>query len=152
MENLIEKNKKNLEKIFKKEGVVLAYLFGSAAREKMGPLSDIDIAVLFTEKVKKDAYFEKELHLGVEIEKLLRLERVDVVNLGSAESPLLKYNAVFGGKLIFCQDSKKKFETEIKIMKEYEDTKYLRHTQYYFLHKRIKEGKFGKLPLLKYEF
>jgi len=64
MENLIKKHQIELERIFKKEEVILAYLFGSAARKKVGPLSDIDIAVLFSEKVKKDDYFDKRLKLA----------------------------------------------------------------------------------------
>ena len=142
-EFVFEDNEK-LNEIFKENQVTLAYLFGSAARGKMTPLSDIDIAVLFSDEVKKDDYFDKILCLAHEIGKVLEIDRVDVINLGTVTSPLLKHNAVFGGKLIFGEDTKLQFELESGIMKEYEDTKYLREVQSYYSHKHIKEGTFGK--------
>lgn len=141
---MFEKHQKKLNKIFKENQVALAYLFGSAARGKLTPLSDIDIAVLFLDKVKENDYFNKALRLAHEIGNVFEIDRVDVVNLKTATSPLLKHNAVFKGKLIFGKDRKKQFELESGIMKEYEDTKYLRAVQSYYLHKHIKEGTFGK--------
>lgn len=143
----IKQNEKNLEKILKKEGVVLAYLFGSAAREKMGPLSDIDIAVLFSDKVKKDDYFDKALHLATEIGRLFKINRVDIINLKTTRSPLLRHEAVFSGRLIFAKDKETQFQIESQIMKEYEDTKHLREVQNKIMSRQIKEGTFGK-PLI----
>lgn len=141
---MLEKHQKKLNKIFKENQVALAYLFGSAASGKMTPLSDIDIAVLFSEKVKEEDYFNKALRLAHEIGNVFEVDRVDVINLKTAASPLLKHNAVFKGKLIFGKDRKKQFELESGIMKEYEDTEHLRAVQSYYLHKHIKEGAFGK--------
>jgi len=145
---MFEKHQKKLDKIFKDNQVALAYLFGSAAREKMTPLSDIDIAVLFLDKVKEEDYFNKTLRLAHEIGNVFEIDRVDVINLGTNTSPLLKHNAVFKGKLIYGKDRKKQFELESGIMKEYEDTEYLRAVQSYYLHKRIKEGTFGRGRLI----
>lgn len=141
---MFEKHQKKLDKIFKENQVKLAYLFGSAARGKTTLLSDIDIAVLFSEKVKEEDYFNKALRLAHEIGNVFEVDRVDVINLKTAASPLLKHNAVFKGKLIFGKDRKKQFELESGIMKEYEDTEHLRAVQSYYLHKHIKEGAFGK--------
>lgn len=141
---MTEKHQKKLNKIFKENQVALAYLFGSAARGKLTPLSDIDIAVLFSDKVKEEDYFNKALRLAHEIGNVFEIDRVDVINLKTATSPLLKHNAVFKGKLIFGKDRKKQFELESGIMKEYEDTEHLRAVQSYYLHKHIKEGAFGK--------
>jgi len=145
---MIEKHQKKLNKIFKENQVELAYLFGSAAMGKMTPLSDIDIAVLFSDKVKEEDYFNKALRLAHEIGNVFEIDRVDVINLKTATSPLLKHNAVFKGKLIFGKDREKQFELESGIMKEYEDTEHLRAVQSYYLHKRIKEGTFGKGRLI----
>ena len=49
-----------LKKSLKKQGVILAYLFGSVARGEAHLESDVDIAVLFDEKIKKDDYLRKE--------------------------------------------------------------------------------------------
>ncbi len=140
---MTEKHQKKLNKIFKENQVALAYLFGSAARGKMTPLSDIDVAVLFSDKVKEEEYFDKALRLAHEIGNVFEIDRVDVINLKTATSPLLKHNAVFKGKLIYGKDRKKQFELESGIMKEYEDTEHLRAVQSYYLHKHIKEGAFG---------
>ena len=144
MKVVIEKHQEKLNKIFKENQVELAYLFGSAARDKMTPLSDIDVAVVFSDKVKEDDYFNKILRLAHETRNVFEIDKVDVVNLKTATSPLLKHNAVFGGKLIFGEDRKKQFQLESGIMKEYEDTEHLREVQSYYLHKHIKEGTFGK--------
>ncbi len=142
---MFEKHQKKLNKIFKENQVELAYLFGSAARGKMTPLSDIDIAVLFLDKVKEEEYFNKALRLASEIRNVFEIDRVDVINLKTNTSPLLKHNAVFKGKLIYGKDRKKQFELESGIMKEYEDTEHLRAVQSYYLHKHIKEGARGRL-------
>ncbi|MBU4338956.1 nucleotidyltransferase domain-containing protein [Patescibacteria group bacterium] len=144
---MTEKQQKQLNEIFKENQVVLAYLFGSAARGKMTPLSDIDIAIIFSEKVKAKDYFKKELRLAHKIGNVFEIDRVDIVNLETARSPLLKHNAVFKGKFIFGKQGKNKFELESGIMKEFEDTKRLREVQDYYLYKHIKEGTFGKAPL-----
>ena len=44
---------KQLNEILEKSGVQLAYIFGSFAKDKVGPLSDLDIAVLFSKEVSE---------------------------------------------------------------------------------------------------
>ena len=143
----LAKYQKQLNKIFKNHQVVLAYLFGSVARKRTGPLSDIDIAVLFSDKVKKDDYFDQELSLATEIGKLLKVDRVDIVNLKTVKNPLLQHDIIFEGKPILVEDEKLRFEIENQIMKEYEDTKHLREVQNRIMREQIKEGTFGK-PLI----
>jgi predicted nucleotidyltransferase len=43
---MLKYNNQKLEQIFKKHKIVFAYLFGSQASKKTGPLSDIDIAFI----------------------------------------------------------------------------------------------------------
>lgn len=146
MQNLIEKNKKQLEKIFEEEGAVLAYLFGSATRRKMGPLSDVDIAVLFSGKVKKDDYFAKRLKLASKIDEALGIYKTEVICLNDAP-PLLKHRVVFYGIVIFVSDLHLKRNLELQALQEYEDFKYHLETGYKIMGKQIKEGAFGKAPL-----
>ena len=141
---LSKKQREKLNKIFLKQGVVLAYLFGSAAKKKLSPLSDIDIAILFSEKIKRDEYFDKELQVASEVGSLFKIERVDVINLKTLRNPFLRHRAVFEGILLFLKNKKLKFQIESETMKEYEDTKYLRETAFALMTKRIKEGRFGK--------
>jgi len=136
-----------IKKLLQKQGVILAYIFGSFAKDKAGPLSDFDIAVLFSEKVPPQEYFDKELEIAGEIRRILEINRVDVVNLATTNNPLLKHNVVFKGRPILIKDSKARFVLEKKIMQEYEDTEHLRMVQYYYLKKHIKEGAFGRAPI-----
>lgn len=143
-----------LKKIFEENGVCLAYIFGSAARKELkelGPLSDIDFAILFDKSVPEREYFEKGLHIAGEIGSLFKINRVDVINLKTVNHPLLAHNAVFGGRPIFVKDPKIRFALERKIMHEHEDTEYLRSVQSHYLYKHIKEGTFGK-PSLKSKY
>ena len=143
---LTEQQKEKLNKIFKENQVILAYLFGSAAREKMGPLSDIDIAVLFLDKVKKEDYFDKRLKLASEIDRVLGVYKTEVICLNESP-PLLKHRAVFYGVPIFISDLKLKRVFELRILQEYEDFKYHLETSFKIMERQIKEGAFGN-PLI----
>jgi predicted nucleotidyltransferase len=140
------KNQEKLNKIFKENQVLLAYLFGSAARGKITSLSDIDIAVLFLEKVRRDDYFSKRLKLASEIDKALGVYKTEIVCLNEAP-PLLKHRAVFYGILIFVSDSKLKRNFELRVLEEYEDFNYYLERSYGVMKKHLKEGTFGKASL-----
>ncbi|MCX7682029.1 MAG: nucleotidyltransferase domain-containing protein, partial [Anaerolineae bacterium] len=45
-----------MERMFARHGVVLAYLFGSQAEGRAGPLSDVDIAVLLGPQVPEERW------------------------------------------------------------------------------------------------
>lgn len=141
-----QKQLTQIRRVLKTNGVILAYIFGSFARGKVGHLSDFDIAVVFSKKISQREHFDKQLEIASEIGNIMKIERVDVINLETASGPLLKRNAVFGGKIILGEKAKIRFNLERKIMQEYEDTKYLREVQYYYLRKHIREGSFGKAP------
>lgn len=130
-------------KIFKDNGITLAYVFGSYARGKVSPLSDFDVAILFSKEVEQKDYFDRQIKIAGEIGRIIKIDRVDVVNLATVSSPLLKHNAVFEGKLVFVKDKNVRFITEKIIRQEYEDTEYLRETSYKILNRQIKEGTFG---------
>jgi len=143
---MIEKYKSKLNKIFKKNQVILAYLFGSAVREKTGPLSDVDIAVLFSKKVKRDDYFDRRLKLASEIDRALGVYKTEVICLNESP-PLLKHEAVFNGILIFTKDFNLKREFELRVLQEFEDFKHHLETANEIMKKQIKMGTFGK-PLI----
>jgi uncharacterized protein len=137
-----------LKEIFERNSVVLAYVFGSRARKTTGLLSDYDFAVLFSSNIEREEYFDRELKILKDLKAFLKTDRVDLVNLNKSKDPLLRYNATLLGKPVFAEDRKIKFQMENSIMKEYEDTKYLRKIQHYFLTKHLEKGTFGKGELL----
>jgi len=143
---IIQEQQEKLNKIFKENHIVLAYLFGSAAGKKMGPLSDIDIAVLFSDRIKKEKYFDKRLKLALEIDGVLGVYKTEVICLNEAP-PLLKHRAVFYGISIYVSSPELKREFELRVLQEYEDFNYFLKKSYETTKKHIKEGVFGRAPL-----
>jgi predicted nucleotidyltransferase len=137
-----------LKQLFIQHHVLLAYLFGSHARGTAGPLSDIDIAFLFNGQVAEGDRFEAGLQLSRALRNLLQNDKIDLVDLASTDDPLLRYRAVLDGKLLYAEAEKPRFVLEDSVMKEYEDTRYLRAVQAKYLYRHIREGQFGKKSLL----
>ena len=128
-----------LEGVFKKYGVVLAYLFGSQATGQVWLLSDVDIAVLFD----NGANGANLSRLNAELIKALKSNDVDLVDLGKA-TPLLKYMVAREGQLLFCTDEDVRTRFVIDAIRAYEDTKPLRSEGYKSLKERVKRGAFAE--------
>lgn len=133
-----------LHTIFEKHNVALAYVFGSVARGVEGPLSDIDIAVLFSGNVPDELQSEQEFSLAGTVGRALKRDRIDIVNLGRIQSPVLKHRAVFFGYPIFAVDNQFRIRFEKQVLEAYEDTKHLRHIAYTTMKQQVKEKTFGK--------
>lgn len=115
-------NSKQFQKIFKKHGVVFAYLFGSQTNNKTGPLSDVDIAVYFDENIERGEQFDVKLKLIGDISDKLKRDDIDVVVLNEAP-PLISHRILKEGQSIFCQDKKKQLGYEVKAVLKYLDWK-----------------------------
>lgn len=114
MLNQIEK----IRKVFKfYPEVKLAYFFGSRANGKSGPASDYDFA-FYSDKKNSQIKFG----LMDKISRLLKTDKVDIVDLGASQSPELKYNIIKDGKLIFVKEPYKVL-IEPRILNEYFDFK-----------------------------
>ena len=97
--------------------IILAYLFGSHVHGYIGPMSDIDIAVLLDNADEKDA-IHSDLRLS--IASAVDQERVDVVFLN--RTPVeLAYAIIVDGELIYERDAYTRVEYEAKIMSLYCD-------------------------------
>ncbi len=142
--NAILSKQAEMNSVFRKNNVFLAYVFGSVAMERASLTSDIDFAVVFDNNFSKDEQFEREIILAGELGRIFETDKIDLVNLERATSPVLKHSAVFFGKMIFNDDSFRRFPFERKVFQEYEDTKRLRSVQFSIMKKHIKEGVFGK--------
>jgi len=68
--------------------VLVAYLFGSHARGKATPISDVDVAVLLSEAVPCGSYLDYRIALMQELTRIFRSDEVQVVILNHA-FPLL---------------------------------------------------------------
>ena len=109
-----------LNKIFKKNQVVLAYLFGSEARGESHKESDVDIGVLFDKKVNPKDYLKLEGKLIAFFSEIYSRKEINIVNLNIA-SPLLKQAAILEGKPLYIRSETDRILFQIKTLREYED-------------------------------
>ena len=96
-----ERNGECLERVFRRYGVVAAFLYGSRARGTARADSDYDIAVLF----EKPVDIIVEARLAVDLAKALGVDAdlVDVVSLNNADTILLA-RVLREGKLLYARD------------------------------------------------
>jgi len=91
--------------IFAKYPVKFAYLHGSFIEGGMSSMSDVDIAIVVDETVKKDDYLKLELELGtqLELEKVVKEREADVRIIN--EAPLgFKFHVIKDGRLLYATD------------------------------------------------
>lgn len=125
-----------LTAVFRQHGVILAYLYGSQARGDAGPLSDVDIAVLFGRDLTKEERFRHRLQLGLALAGVLKREDVSIVDLDKA-TPLLKNKVRLDGKVLYSLDERLRVEFETSVFHEYIDTKPLRQSHRYYQNRRL---------------
>jgi len=119
----MEKYFSQLNNLFSQhEEIKLVYLFGSQAKNKISPLSDYDFAVYFDQDIDINNMKELVLSLITEISSIIKSEKIDLVVLNQPVSPLLKFNILKEGKLIF-QQSPYRLIVEPAIYNEYFDFK-----------------------------
>lgn len=97
------------EVLEKDEDVLLAYLFGSAARNEAQPISDVDIAVLLRENS-----LEKQAEILWKVANALHVpeDRIDIVDLSRADV-YLKYNILKEGVKLVDRGIGEEIEREI---------------------------------------
>jgi len=131
----------NLAELFKKEKYIkVVYLFGSAARGKMGKLSDVDIGIFLDESLNKEKRFNLQLKLINKLVGLLKTDRIDLVIMNDVKIPL-NYEIIKANCPIYIKDRMKKIELECGIMSKYLDRRYYdKRASDIFLDKVSKHG------------
>lgn len=125
--------------------VVLAYLFGSHARGRPMPISDIDFAVLLSGDFPRESYLDCQIALTQALTKIFRSDEVQVVILNHAP-PLLGYKVILEGKLLTCRDPIARVRFQVRATQRYFDTRPLRRALAEATARRIREGRFGHRP------
>jgi len=138
---MIELDQK-LARYAREQEIVALYLFGSAAAGTQTPLSDIDIAVLLPENIPAHQHFDRRLQMTLDLMKLLGTDKIDLVILNQAP-PLLKYQVINRGKVIYCRDERQRSHFEARVILEYLDFKPVLDLQFEYLKRRLREGRFG---------
>jgi predicted nucleotidyltransferase len=116
-----------------REDVRLAYVFGSVARGRARPRSDVDVAILFVRESKPSVMDE----LTEELEDAAG-RRVDLIDLATA-SPLLAHQVVSTGTCIVCRLPRERSAFETRTVLRYLDTAHLRRLQHRYLAKRVQD-------------
>jgi predicted nucleotidyltransferase len=143
----IENYAPQLKTAFEKHGVILAYLYGSQVTGKAGPLSDVDIAVLFSPGVSKDERLSRVLKLMGDLAHVFRRDDVNVLDLDEG-TPLLNNNVRLKGRGIYCVDERARAEFVLRALQQFVDTEPLRREQNRYLQEKIRRGLFGrKIPI-----
>jgi len=98
------------------ERIVLAYLFGSQARGRIGPTSDYDVAFLVDGAVTHNERYR----WAHELSQLVGRQPVDLVILNTAPVEL-RYNVIAEGRRVYEQDVAARVEFEANTLSLYGD-------------------------------
>jgi len=128
----------SLEQIFSDHSVVLAYLFGSQAEGKAGPLSDVDIAVLLSSEASREEWSQIQLDLMGELMHLFHRDDVDVIILNQAR-PVIAHQVAQYGRVLYQAMPGMRADFEVAALRQYVDTEPLRRIQDHCLFKRVEE-------------
>lgn len=118
--DITEKLRPVIEKY--KDHILFAYLFGSAARNDLRPMSDIDIAV-FLHKGEKGSYFDLKLAIHADICRVLKRNDIDVVVLNITTNLMILDEIIRHGVVLFDGDRDFREAFEHKILHQAIDFK-----------------------------
>jgi predicted nucleotidyltransferase len=118
--------------------IIVAYLFGSRARGNSGPLSDIDLAFLveFSLINERDYPYGYQTDLMADLMSLLKTNDLDAIVLNDA-SPLLKFQVIYHGEVVFSRSEEKKLAFHVKAFNEYQDIRPMLAVQHEYMLKRL---------------
>ena len=124
-ENILELLPGSIDYLEFHPNVLFSYLFGSLAKGKPSPLSDVDIAVYL--KSGADIVESKLAILG-KLMEILQTDEIDLVVLNSADLPLV-INILKTKKVIVDKDPFSRHIFESLIMRKYFDFSIFESTQ-----------------------
>lgn len=101
--------------------IAAAYLFGSHAAGKEGPMSDVDIALLLKEPHPKGReLIHEEDYLSCRIAEALQVKEVDLIDL-NRQGLIFVHNVLKNGKLIYDADTDFRIKFVAKVISDYCD-------------------------------
>ncbi|MBK8904510.1 MAG: hypothetical protein IPM53_25250 [Anaerolineaceae bacterium] len=117
---------RRLSTLFCETDVILVYLFGSLVEGKAG--NDVDLAI-WAEQTPAFKFRE-------ELVTFLGTERVDIVDLRRT-SPAFCFEIIRTGQILYAANDESRLQFELKVVREYHDTAYLRQRQEEGLRRRM---------------
>lgn len=132
-----------LKRYMKGEKDILAlYLFGSHSEGVAHIRSDVDLAILLSPSVDSDRHIEYRLRYLSELKKFVT-GALDLVVLNQVP-PLLQFQILQKGKLIFDRDADVRAEIEMKMLGRCYLAARFYEFQFSYLIQRIKEEGLGR--------
>lgn len=143
MQNRIEINEIveiAVKRLLQFDYMISAILFGSFAEGRENDMSDIDIGVL----VSKELSLIEVGFLAAGMEMVFK-RRVDLVILNDLykKNPLLAYEIITKGNLMFCRDQEKLVELKTNTILSFLDMLPLRDAVTRKFQERLQNGRFG---------
>ena len=120
--------------------VLVAYVFGSVAKQRTHTASDVDIAVLVSDEVMKSDPFRYRLKLMADLMSALGRNDVDLILLNQA-TPLLAHRVLRDGKLILERSPSARVRFQVHTVNQYLDTQPMRDLYLAHLKRHVQEGK-----------
>ncbi len=114
IKNLILRAKDILERY---NNIVFAYLFGSLAKGRVSPISDIDMAVYLKDT---ENLLEVKLEIFSLLSEALKTDEIELVILNSAPLPL-KAKVIQSEKVLVDKDPPLRYSFESLTLREYFD-------------------------------
>ncbi len=130
---------------FERHGVRLAILYGSQARGNAGPLSDVDVGVLFEPDLDRRARWDRRLDLLGELQRGFGRADAYVADLAGVP-PLLCHEVWREGRLLYAASGTEPVEFGVGVLRDYADTAPLRRMQREALLARIERAELGHYP------
>lgn len=141
---LTEDDRERLSELFaSQKEVVAAYLFGSQATGKAGPLSDVDLAVWLDPDLARGKRSDCGLRMMSAAASCLGADEVQVVVLNDVP-PLLAHRVLRDGNRLVDNDPRRRIGLETRAVLEYLDMEPLRREFARGLAHSLKENRFGR--------
>lgn len=138
--DFLDKNKIQFKGLAEKHGLNLLYAHGSVVDGTMGPLSDVDIALLFGPQKEAPPLTMRGV-LYSDLCDIFGRDDIDMADLAMA-GPLLRYLVARGGQCLYARSSDEQTLFEFHALRDYLDTMSLRHIYWQGLSSAIRSGKF----------
>lgn len=123
--------------------VSVAFLFGSHARGRAGPLSDVDIAVWLDDRLSAAERGRRRAEILAECMARLGTNDVDVVVLNDAP-PVLAYEVARDGVVLWSRSPELPAGFRARAFKRYLDTEHMRRVLAGYLEQRVRENRIGQ--------
>ncbi len=123
--------------------IAFAYLFGSVAQRRDGPLSDVDVAVYFSPEGDARSRFRRQIQLTSKLSNALERDDVDVVRLQDAPLDLAR-DVVENGKMLFCHDHNLRVDFVFRVVRDYLDAEPLRKLEWEALEAYFEDENYGR--------